>query len=59
MDLAERMKTHNAGGSIYTKDKRPWELIWYCLFQNKMKAIEFEQYLKSHSGRAFMQKRLT
>jgi putative endonuclease len=28
-------------------------LIWYCAFPDKYKALEFEKYLKSHSGRAF------
>ncbi|MDX2095626.1 MAG: GIY-YIG nuclease family protein, partial [Alphaproteobacteria bacterium] len=36
----------------------PWELVWYCAFPDKYKALEFEKYLKSHSGRAFANKRL-
>lgn len=28
-------------------------------FPDKYKALEFEKYLKSHSGRAFAKKRLT
>jgi len=33
-------------------------LVWYCAFGDKFKALEFEKYLKSHSGRAFGKKRL-
>ncbi len=58
LDLQARIKTHNSSGSIYTKDYCPWVLIFSCEFQDKLKALEFEKYLKSHSGRAFMQKRL-
>jgi len=30
----------------------------YCAFPDKYKALAFEKYLKSHSGRAFAKKRL-
>jgi predicted GIY-YIG superfamily endonuclease len=58
LDITSRLEVHNNGGSVYTADHKPWELVWHCSFNDKMKAIEFERYLKSHSGRAFMQKRL-
>jgi len=52
------VEVHNNGGSIYTKDYKPWELIWHCEFKNKSLALAFEKYLKTQSGRAFMKKRL-
>jgi len=58
-DLRERLAAHNAGKSIHTAKFAPWKLIWYCAFPDKYKALEFEKYLKSHSGRAFASKRLT
>ncbi len=36
----------------------PWELANYIAFKDKGAAYEFEKYLKSHSGRAFLKKRL-
>ncbi|MDX2112395.1 MAG: GIY-YIG nuclease family protein [Alphaproteobacteria bacterium] len=57
-DLKTRLKDHNAGKSTHTAKFIPWELVWYCAFPNKHKALEFEKYLKSHSGRAFAAKRL-
>ena len=57
-DLKQRMSDHNAGKSSHTTKFRPWELVWYCGFPAKYKALEFEKYLKSHSGRAFAKKRL-
>jgi len=58
-DLKRRIPEHNAGKSTHTAKFKPWELIWYCAFPDKYAALEFERYLKSHSGRAFAKKRLT
>jgi predicted GIY-YIG superfamily endonuclease len=57
-DLKKRVADHNAGKSAHTAKFKPWELIWYGAFPDKHQALEFERYLKSHSGRAFAQKRL-
>lgn len=57
-DLKRRMADHNAGKSTHTAKYMPWGLVWYCAFSDKLKALEFEKYLKSHSGRAFTKKRL-
>jgi putative endonuclease len=58
-DLKQRMADHNAGKSTHTAKFPPWELICYIAFPDKYTALEFERYLKSHSGRAFAKKRLT
>jgi putative endonuclease len=57
-DLKQRLKDHNAGKSTHTSKYMPWELVWYCAFPEKKPALDFEKYLKSHSGRAFASKRL-
>ncbi len=57
-DLKQRLKVHNSGGSMHTAKFKPWELIVYIGFKNEAKAILFEKYLKSGSGRAFSKKRL-
>lgn len=57
-DLKQRLSDHNAGKSAHTSKFTPWELKWYCVFPDKYRALEFEEYLKSHSGRAFAKKRL-
>jgi len=56
--LKRRLPEHNAGKSVHTAEFKPWKLAWYCAFPDKMRALEFEKYLKSHSGRAFANKRL-
>jgi predicted GIY-YIG superfamily endonuclease len=57
-DLKGRFADHNAGKSPHTSKYRPWSLVWYSAFPDKQKALQFEKYLKSHSGRAFSKKRL-
>ncbi|MGB3045935.1 MAG: GIY-YIG nuclease family protein [Xanthobacteraceae bacterium] len=57
-DLKQRLADHNAGKSTHTAKFKPWELAWYCAFPDKHQALDFEKYLKSHSGRAFAKKRL-
>jgi predicted GIY-YIG superfamily endonuclease len=55
-DLKARLRTHNAGESIHTSKYRPWTLAVYVAFADEHRAIEFEKYLKSGSGRAFANK---
>ncbi len=43
---------------MYTAAHRPWALEFYAAFPDKKVALNFEAYLKSHSGRAFARKRL-
>lgn len=57
-DLKNRLVDHNSGKSPHTAKFKPWQLLWYCAFVDKHRALEFEKYLKSHSGRAFVKKRL-
>lgn len=56
-NLKERLSTHNSGGSIYTKNNRPWKLIMCSAFKSIDCAKQFEQYLKSQSSRALAKKR--
>lgn len=57
-DLKQQLADHNAGKSAHTAKFTPWQLAWYCAFPDKLQALSFERYLKSHSGRAFAKKRL-
>lgn len=57
-DLQKRLDCHNSGRSLHAKLYKPWKLVVAILFDEKQKAIEFEGYLKSGSGRAFAQRRL-
>ncbi len=57
-NLKRRLQEHNRGEVRYTSSKRPYKLIWYCVFNSKKQAFDFEKYLKSASGIAFSRKRL-
>ncbi|MBI5466607.1 MAG: GIY-YIG nuclease family protein [Candidatus Kerfeldbacteria bacterium] len=57
-DINKRVAEHNQGLSIATKGYQPLELKWYCAFPSRSEAAQFENYLKSGSGRAFTQRHL-
>jgi len=57
-DLRKRLYYHSQGDSPHTAKYKPWSLAFYAAFPAKIKALEFETYLKTHSGKAFIAKRL-
>ena len=57
-NLRERLKRHNDGGVPHTSKWRPWTLKTYIAMSDRRRAAELENYLKSHSGRAFVKKHL-
>ena len=57
-NLQTRLRAHNAGASPHTSKFVPWELITYVGFRDMRRAVDFERYLKTGSGRAFANKRL-
>lgn len=58
-NLKKRLAEHNSGKAVYSSSKRPYELIWYCAFNSKKKALDFERYLKHGSGHAFTKRHFT
>jgi len=52
-DTARRLNEHNSGTSVHTNKFRPWKLVVTIGFADPAKANQFEDYLKSGSGRAF------
>ena len=52
-DVSKRLAGHNAGRSPHTAKYRPWNLVVAIAFQDKQRALDFESYLKTGSGRAF------
>ena len=57
-DLAARLTKHNAGGVSHTAKSKPWRIKTAISFRDRSRAVAFERYLKSPSGRAFAKKRL-
>jgi predicted GIY-YIG superfamily endonuclease len=57
-DVHARLESHNAGQSPHTAKFKPWRLLSFHFFDRPETAAAFERYLKSGSGRAFVNKRL-
>ncbi len=57
-DLRARLADHNNGKTSHTSKYRPWKVVTYIAFSDRLQAEAFEGYLKSGSGHAFARKRL-
>jgi putative endonuclease len=51
--VPRRVEWHNAGRCPHTAKSRPWELVVSIEFADERRALAFERYLKSGSGRTF------
>ena len=52
-DLTARLAKHNASEVPHTTKFKPWRIQTAIAFDSKEKAVAFEDYLKSGSGREF------
>ena len=57
-NLKERMYKHNRGEVPHTSKYKPWTIKTAIAFGEAQRAVAFERYLKTASGRAFARKRL-
>lgn len=57
-NLESRLKSHNLGQVPHTSKYKPWRVKTAIAFTDRQRALDFERYLKSPSGRAFAKKRL-
>jgi putative endonuclease len=57
-NLKKRFDEHNAGKSSSTRPFRPYKLIFYEAFTNRIDAKKREEYLKSGWGRRSIKKLL-
>lgn len=57
-NIKSRLERHNNGFCEHTSKFKPWKIISFICFENSSKAVAFEKYLKSHSGKSFLKKRL-
>jgi len=55
-NINRRVEEHNKGKVESTKNRRPLKLISYSGFTERNKATDFEKYLKTGSGKAFLNK---
>ena len=57
-DLRKRFKEHNKGLVLSTKDRGPFELIYYEACSEKMDALAREKFLKTGLGKRYIKNRL-
>ena len=57
-DLKSRLKEHNNGTVESTKNRIPFELVYYEACLDKNKAIKREKYFKTGFGRRFLKDRI-
>ena len=57
-EVEARLRKHNSGAVTHTAKYRPWRIKTYVAFTDEARAVDFERYLKSGSGRAFAKARL-
>ena len=57
-DLKSRLKEHNNGKVESTKNRIPFELVYYEACLDKNKAIKREKYFKTGFGRRFLKDRI-
>lgn len=57
-DLEKRVYAHNHLPKGWTKNFRPWELVYSEKFDEKGEALKREKQLKSHQGRDFIRHKI-
>ena len=57
-DLRERLREHNSNLSRYTKNRGPFELIYYEASRSQKDASVREKYLKTGMGKRYLKNRL-
>jgi len=56
-NLIQRFQSHNQfGDKDWTKNFRPWFVVYTEIFSIKTKALEREKQLKSYQGRQFIRR---
>lgn len=58
IDLRKRFREHNEGKIISTKNRGPFELVYYEACANKEDAFARERYLKTGMGKRYLDNRL-
>ena len=54
-DLFSRVERHNQGRSKYTRNKRPWELLYSEEYPDRSAAIKREKEIKKRRRREYIE----
>lgn len=57
-DLKKRYEEHVEGKSTYTRNRGPYELVYYEACLNKSDAYRREKYLKTGMGKRYLRNRI-
>ena len=57
-NLTKRLEDHNNGRVDSTRNRRPFELVYYEACKSREKALKREKYFKTGFGRRFLKSRL-
>jgi len=57
-DLNKRIKEHNAGETVSTKNRIPFKLIYFEAVGTKKRAMQREKYLKTTWGKRFIKQQI-
>ena len=50
----QRLKEHNSGANVFTKNNRPYDLIYYEEHEDKAFALKRERFFKTGNGRSVL-----
>ena len=54
-NLEDRIKRHNQGRSLYTKAKRPWQLVYHEKHPDRSSAVKRENEIKGKKRKSYIQ----
>ncbi|MBU4445477.1 MAG: GIY-YIG nuclease family protein [Candidatus Marinimicrobia bacterium] len=57
-EIENRLNEHNNGKVFYTKNRRPFQLIYYEACVNQQDATHREKYLKTSWGKRYLKSRM-
>ena len=55
-DLLDRLSRHNSGKVVSTKNKGPWQVVYFETFDTKLEANHRELETKSKKSRIYIEK---
>jgi len=53
--IVKRLNEHNFGNTRYTKNKRPWKLVYQDEYMTRSEAVIREKYLKRMKSKKYIE----
>jgi putative endonuclease len=55
-NIEDRLERHNSGKVVATKNKGPWQVVYFETYESKAEANSRELYIKSMKSRVYIDK---